>query len=255
MADDTPTSRTRRLASAAKLGGRLAWSKLTGSASNREAIDLEMATIAAETLGQMRGLAAKAGQMFSYVDGLVAEPSSPIYEKVLGTLRAAAEGTQGWLAVDGEACLLTVQLGDELAFARHFTLPPLQMPKSEVVDLDAEAALPAWHERIGNQVARSLDLFERQSGLPPVLQMTVAPHGQAAAIARAIAAATGIDTDVFDPAAQFELMPGLDRERRPRAAPLADCMLALGAGLRSEAPPHPTASTASARVDADALPA
>jgi MSHA biogenesis protein MshI len=176
-------------------------------------------------------------------------------QRNLGTLRAAAEGTQGWLAVDGEACLLTVQLGDELAFARHFTLPPLQMPKSEVVDLDAEAALPAWHERIGNQVARSLDLFERQSGLPPVLQMTVAPHGQAAAIARAIAAATGIDTDVFDPAAQFELMPGLDRERRPRAAPLADCMLALGAGLRSEAPPHPTASTASARVDADALPA
>lgn len=176
-------------------------------------------------------------------------------QRNLGALRSAAEGTQAWLAVDGEACLLIVQLGDELAFARHFTLPPLHMPKSEVVDLDAEAALPAWHERIGNQVARSLDLFERQSGLPPVLQLTVAPHAQATAIARAIAAATGIDTDVFDPTAAFELMPGPDDDRRPRAALLADCMVALGAALRSEQPPRSTVNPEAAHAPADALPA
>jgi MSHA biogenesis protein MshI len=174
-------------------------------------------------------------------------------QRNLGALRATAEGTQGWLAVDGEACLLTVQLGDELAFARHFTLTPLHLPKGDVVDLDAEAALPAWHERIGNQVARSLDLFERQSGLPPVLQLSVAPHAQATAIAHAIAAATGIETDVFDPAAAFEPMPGLDNDRRPRAALLADCMVALGAALRSEPSPSNAVGTEARR--ADALPA
>lgn len=45
---------------------------------------------AAEVLGTMRGLAAKIGQMASYVDGVVPEPQREAYEKALKTLRAAA---------------------------------------------------------------------------------------------------------------------------------------------------------------------
>jgi MSHA biogenesis protein MshI len=159
-------------------------------------------------------------------------------QRNLGALYAAAEGTHAWLSVDGDACLLTVQLGDELAFARHFQLPSVQAPSapSEIVDLDAEAAQPGWHERIANQVLRSLDLFERQSGLPPVLQLTIAPHPQAASIARALAELTGIQADVFDAAAAFELMPALDSGTRTRAERLAACIPALGAALRSDAP-------------------
>jgi predicted unusual protein kinase regulating ubiquinone biosynthesis (AarF/ABC1/UbiB family) len=45
---------------------------------------------AAQILGSMRGLAAKIGQMASYVDGLVPEAHRDAYEKALSGLRAAA---------------------------------------------------------------------------------------------------------------------------------------------------------------------
>ncbi|EYF00922.1 ABC1 kinase family protein [Chondromyces apiculatus] len=45
---------------------------------------------AAEVLGTLRGLAAKAGQMVSYVDGLVPETHRVSYETALRTLRTAA---------------------------------------------------------------------------------------------------------------------------------------------------------------------
>ena len=45
---------------------------------------------AAEVLGQMRGLAAKVGQMASYVDGVVPESKREAFERALGALRAAA---------------------------------------------------------------------------------------------------------------------------------------------------------------------
>ena len=45
---------------------------------------------AAEVLGTLRGLAAKAGQMVSYEDGLVPETHRASYETALRTLRTAA---------------------------------------------------------------------------------------------------------------------------------------------------------------------
>src|SRR5580704_11437144 len=45
---------------------------------------------AAEALGTLRGLAAKIGQMASYVDGLVPEEHREAYETALSTLRAQA---------------------------------------------------------------------------------------------------------------------------------------------------------------------
>jgi predicted unusual protein kinase regulating ubiquinone biosynthesis (AarF/ABC1/UbiB family) len=45
---------------------------------------------AAEVLGTLRGLAAKVGQMASYVDGLVPESQRDAYEASLKALRASA---------------------------------------------------------------------------------------------------------------------------------------------------------------------
>lgn len=45
---------------------------------------------AAEVLGSLRGLAAKLGQMASYVDGFVPEGQRAAYEKALGALRTAS---------------------------------------------------------------------------------------------------------------------------------------------------------------------
>src|SRR5882672_8531383 len=45
---------------------------------------------AAEVLGTLRGLAAKVGQMASYIDGIVPEEHRSAYETSLRVLRAAA---------------------------------------------------------------------------------------------------------------------------------------------------------------------
>jgi predicted unusual protein kinase regulating ubiquinone biosynthesis (AarF/ABC1/UbiB family) len=79
-----PLGRLGRLARMAQVGVRSGASMLLsrdGSAA---------ADQAAEILGTMRGLAAKIGQMASYVDGLVPEQHRDAYEQALKGLRAAA---------------------------------------------------------------------------------------------------------------------------------------------------------------------
>jgi predicted unusual protein kinase regulating ubiquinone biosynthesis (AarF/ABC1/UbiB family) len=79
-----PQSRFGRLARMAAVGVRSGASLLTdrggGSAAEH----------AAEVLGNLRGLAAKVGQMASYVDGLVPEQHAPAFEASLKALRAQA---------------------------------------------------------------------------------------------------------------------------------------------------------------------
>jgi predicted unusual protein kinase regulating ubiquinone biosynthesis (AarF/ABC1/UbiB family) len=86
MADERslPGSRIGRLARLAAMGMRTGASVLVdrggGSAAEH----------AAEVLGHLRGLAAKVGQMASYVDGLVPEQQAPAFEAGLKALRAQA---------------------------------------------------------------------------------------------------------------------------------------------------------------------
>lgn len=82
MSEDTkiPEGRFGRLARLAGLGTRTLFSKDSGATAKQ----------AAEVLGTLRGLAAKIGQMASYVDGLVPEEQQPAYEASLRGLRAAA---------------------------------------------------------------------------------------------------------------------------------------------------------------------
>jgi predicted unusual protein kinase regulating ubiquinone biosynthesis (AarF/ABC1/UbiB family) len=86
MAEDRslPESRLGRFARLAAMGVRSGASMIVdrggGSAAEH----------AAEVLGHLRGLAAKVGQMASYVDGLVPEQHAPAFEASLKALRAQA---------------------------------------------------------------------------------------------------------------------------------------------------------------------
>ncbi len=79
-----PQGRLSRFARLAATGVR------TGAGMLLDRDGTGMAKQAAETLGTMRGLAAKIGQMASYVDGLVPEEHRGAYETALSTLRASA---------------------------------------------------------------------------------------------------------------------------------------------------------------------
>ena len=82
---DLPQSRFGRLARLAALGVKTGASALVGRDAPRAAADE-----AARVLGNLRGLAAKIGQMGSYVDGLVPEGQRDAYEASLRVFRAQA---------------------------------------------------------------------------------------------------------------------------------------------------------------------
>ncbi len=80
---DIPTGRFARLSRIARVGARSGLSILgrtDGSAAAEQALEL---------LGNLRGLAAKVGQMASYVDGLVPEGQREAYERILSGLQRA----------------------------------------------------------------------------------------------------------------------------------------------------------------------
>jgi len=79
-----PESRLGRFARLAAVGVRTGASMLVDRSGGSAA---EHAT---EVLGHLRGLAAKVGQMASYVDGLVPEQHAPAFEASLKALRAQA---------------------------------------------------------------------------------------------------------------------------------------------------------------------
>ena len=150
-------------------------------------------------------------------------------QRNLGTLAAAGEGTHAWLSFDIDSCLLTAQLGDDLCFARRIAMPGARVGVSRN-DADAAEQIAAFAQRIAAQVQRSLELFERQSGLPQVLQMTVGPHPFARALIDAIAELTGIETTMFEESRYFTL----DVASGERVARLQETLTALGATLRSD---------------------
>jgi len=80
-----PEGRFGRFVKLAGVGARTGVSFLRGSSAADVAAEK-----AAEMLGTLRGLAAKAGQMASYVDGMVPEAQRDAYETAMKTLRAAA---------------------------------------------------------------------------------------------------------------------------------------------------------------------
>jgi len=80
---ELPVGRLARLSRIARVGARSGLS-LLGRGDGSDA-----AAQAVELLGNLRGLAAKVGQMASYVDGVVPEPQREAYERLLGKLQQA----------------------------------------------------------------------------------------------------------------------------------------------------------------------
>jgi predicted unusual protein kinase regulating ubiquinone biosynthesis (AarF/ABC1/UbiB family) len=80
-----PSGRLGRLARMTALGVRTGMGALRGKGTGEAAAER-----AAEVLGTLRGLAAKMGQMASYVDGIVPEAHRDAYEASLKALRAQA---------------------------------------------------------------------------------------------------------------------------------------------------------------------
>jgi predicted unusual protein kinase regulating ubiquinone biosynthesis (AarF/ABC1/UbiB family) len=79
-----PSGRLGRLVRLAELGAR------TGSSLLLRRDSDDTAKRAAEILGNLRGIAAKVGQMAGYIDGLVPEEHRDAYQKSMKTLLAAA---------------------------------------------------------------------------------------------------------------------------------------------------------------------
>lgn len=82
-----PTGRLSRLSSMARVGVRTGVNLLgggEGTAAAEQAVAL---------LGNLRGIAAKVGQMASYVDGMIPEPQRAAYERVLSSLQAATSSS------------------------------------------------------------------------------------------------------------------------------------------------------------------
>lgn len=79
-----PTGRLQRLASLARVGARAGASMLVSQDGDAAANQ------AAEVLGSLRGLAAKIGQMASYIDGLVPDAHHDTFEQALRGLRDSA---------------------------------------------------------------------------------------------------------------------------------------------------------------------
>lgn len=85
-----PVGRLSRLSDLARVGLRSGTGLLLANGDAGAA-----AKHAAEVLGRLRGLAAKMGQMASYVDGLIPEAQREHYEAALRGLRAAAPRSAG----------------------------------------------------------------------------------------------------------------------------------------------------------------
>ncbi len=79
-----PTGKMQRLSKLASIGAR------TGASLLFSRDGKAAAEHAADVLGSMRGIAAKIGQMASYVDGIVPEAHRDAYERALKGLRSAA---------------------------------------------------------------------------------------------------------------------------------------------------------------------
>ncbi|MBW2459382.1 MAG: AarF/ABC1/UbiB kinase family protein [Deltaproteobacteria bacterium] len=107
-----PKSRLGRFARLAALGTRAGTGQLASLLGSKKA-QQAVAEAAVDSLGAMRGLALKVGQMVSYVDGMVPAEHRDTYEEALKTLRAAAPT----MSAEGALRVIESELGalpDEL---------------------------------------------------------------------------------------------------------------------------------------------
>jgi len=147
-------------------------------------------------------------------------------QRNLARLSAPVEGTSAWLGFERETCLLTAHVNGELAFARRMLLPGAG---HNAIDADTPDSVMHVTDRIVTQAQRTLDTFERQSGLPAVTRITVGPHRHAASITDALADRTGLVVTRFNARAAFDF--GDHAANLANDLPAA-ALPAIGAALR-----------------------
>ncbi len=149
---------------------------------------------------------------------------------------AHSTGCVAWLSFEADACVLTVQTGaehrqpHELCFTRRIHIPGADGSASHG-SIETDHTVSYLIERIATQVQRSLDVFERQSGQPAVVRLTVGPHRHGATLAQTLADRLALVCHLFNPAERFE--PSNDHPPAHSTA-WADALFALGAALRTE---------------------
>ena len=133
--------------------------------------------------------------------------------------------TRALLGLDDSSALLTVVHAGALCFARR-----IQIPRSlGADDQDPEHAAT----RIAAQVAHSLQVVERQSGLPALRSVWIGPHPYCALIARCTAEQAGLECPQLDLQAELRFAPTV-KELPPEQT--CGAPIAIGAALRNEGP-------------------
>ncbi len=160
--------------------GRLAWLVGLGVRAGASAVlsgdgHDAAARHAAEVLGNLRGLAAKVGQMASYVDGVVPPEHHGAYEGALKVLRAAAPTS----SPEDVRRIVTEELGDapERLFAEWSDVPFASASIGQVhrarLDDGREVAVKVQHAGIDLAVAADLD----NAGSLQLMLGAIAPRG------------------------------------------------------------------------------
>ena len=137
---------------------------------------------------------------------------------------AKSDACQSFLSFDDSSALLTVQLADELCFARR-----MQLPGAGRLDEDEPEHTA---DRIATNVQRSLEVFARQSQMPEVASMVIGTHPHASLIARAISEQAAVATTLFAPQAAVALGQSMGAELGGTSPMVPELMLALGTALR-----------------------
>jgi len=138
---------------------------------------------------------------------------------------AKTDACHGFLSFDDLSALLTVQLADELCFARRMQLPGARYPEENEPEHTAD--------RIATNVQRSLEVFARQSQMPEVASVAIGTHSHASLIARAISEQAAVATTLFDPSTAVALGEDVRAELCGATSMASELMLALGTALRS----------------------
>jgi MSHA biogenesis protein MshI len=124
--------------------------------------------------------------------GAVDVPELAQHQLALAVMRKGDARSIAWLAFDDDTCLFTVHCAGQLAFARRMLLPA--SPTNATAD-----AIAHFCERIATQIQRSIDLFERQSGLPAVVRVVLGPHVHRGALATLLPTQITAALEFFSP--------------------------------------------------------
>lgn len=165
-----PTSRLGRLAKMAGAGVRAGSSMLLGRGQE------EAAESAAQSLGQLRALAAKVGQMAAYVDGVVPQEHRAAYERGMSSL---LESTPTSSAEEIRAQLVA-SLGQSIeALFKEWEDVPIasasigQVHRATLHD-GRQVAVKVQHPGVGEALRQDLknaDLLERMIGMVGVRKL------------------------------------------------------------------------------------